>query len=333
MAEKRNVLFDVTRMVAAVGIILGHVDMSGFGAAGELVGQFLWVRTALMFFLAIIGFYVEKAYQAGKEPIRKRVTSLVRVYGVWSLIYLALSFVMLVLKDGMPLGDYLLSRVKGFLFTGSYYHFWFYPAVIYSLLIIACVKKALGGKALKVLLPVAVVLYALGLLGTGYLPLGRQIPLLKDLYAWADFEGLMHLFLLGFPAVVFGMAAAHVPAKAAGRALPAAAAAFLAECIVLCFALSWREDPQMLFTTPVLIVCFLAWGQTVELRTNRVNPAMLRTVSAGMYNVHPLILAGFALVLPGLNGLIVFALCTVAAAVCGYGMYRGRKHPVIRLLM
>ena len=183
MGEKRNALVDFIRLAAAVGIILSHVDMTGLGTAGVLLGKFLTVRVSLMFFLAIIGFYLQKSFQAGKNPVLRRVGALARVYGAWSLVYLALSFVMLVLIQRMPLGRYLSSRVKGFLFSGSYYHFWFYPAVIYALLFIGGVRRLLGHRALRFLMPLAAVLYVVGLLGTGYLPVGRQIPGLRVLYA------------------------------------------------------------------------------------------------------------------------------------------------------
>lgn len=325
MSEKRNALIDVTRVAAAAGIILSHVDLTAYGAAGMFAGQFLSVRFSLMFFLAVIGFYVEKSYQAGKTPIRRRVCTLARVYGAWSLVYLALSFVMLVLFEKMPLGQYLVSRVKGFIFSGSYYHFWFYPAVIYALLFIGGVKKLLGDRALRFLLPLAVVLYALGLLGTGYLPIGRQIPVLHALYAAKDFEAVMHLAFLGFPAVVFGMAAAHVNRKCSGRMLFLAAAAYVAESAILCFGPGWRENPQMLISTPFLTVLFLQWAQNSRFAASIAVPELFRTVSAGMYNVHPLLLAAFALVMSGLNSLWAFLLCAAGSALFGWVLYRLRK--------
>ena len=218
MGNKRNAVIDMTRIGAAMGIILCHVDLTGYGAVGTFLGQFLTARFSLMFFLAVIGFYLEKSHQTGQAAIGKRVASLVRLYGLWSLVYLGFSFVMLVLIQKMPVGQFLISRVRGFFLTGSYYHFWFYPAAIYSLLIIGGVKKLLGQRTIRFLMPLAVVLYLVGLLGTGYLPLGQQIPGLKLLYGLEDFEALMHLFLLGFPAVVFGMAAANGDRKVSGSA-------------------------------------------------------------------------------------------------------------------
>lgn len=325
MSEKRNALVDIVRVAAAAGIILSHVDLTGYGAVGTLFGQFLSVRFSLMFFLATIGFYVEKAYQAGNTPILRRVGSLAKVYTVWSLVYMVLSFVMLVLIEKMPLGQYLISRVKGFLFSGSYYHFWFYPAVIYALLFIGVTKKLMGDRWERFLKPLAVALYGIGLLGTGYLPIGRLIPGLRTMYGMANFEDVMHLVFLGLPSIIFGMAAAREDRKCSGRMLLFAAAAYVAESLILCMVLGWRENPQMLVTTPLLTVLFLRWIQNSRFTMGNANQKLFRTISGGMYNVHPLLLAAFAIVLPGLNGLVAFVLCTIFSALFGWALYRLRK--------
>ena len=333
MKDKRNPSVDAARVAAAVGIILSHVDLTGFGAVGVLCGQFLSVRFSLMFFFAVIGFYVEKACLAGKDPILRRIHSLLRVYGIWSMVYLVLSFVMVVLIQKVPLGQFLVSKTKDFLFSGSYYHFWFYPAAIYALLFIGGVKKLLGHRAFSVLLPLALVLYAVGLLGTGYLPLGRQIPGLRSLYLAGSFEAVMHLCFLGFPSVVFGMAAARTDRGCSGSALLLAVAAYVAESVILCLHLGWRENPQMLLSTPLLTVLFLLWLRDRPLPVIRVNPALCRVVSAGMYNVHPLFLAVFSVLVPGLDGLWAFGLCLLGSALFGWMLYHLRKHKFFALFL
>lgn len=333
MDTKRNALVDALRVAAALGVILGHVELSGYGALGTLLGQFLSVRISLMFFLTVIGFYLERAFLAGKQPIPGRLRSLLRVYGVWSLVYLALSFLMTVVLREEPTADFFLGKLADFFVSGTYYHFWFYPAVVYALLFIGIVKKLLGSRALTLLLPLAAVLYAVGLLGTGYLPLGQRLPGLSALYGAEAFEGVMHLCLLGFPAVVFGMAGAHMQKKISGSLLLAAAAAYVVESVLLCLVLGWREDPQMLITPPVLAVLLLCRAQSSPLPEGRGNASLCRVVSAGMYNVHPLILAVLAVLLPGLEGLWTFALCAAGSAVFGWVLYRLRNNKLIALFL
>ena len=332
MENKRNALVDITRVAAAAGIILCHVDLSGYGAMGVLFGQFLSVRFSVMFFLAIIGFYVEKSCREGKGAAGKRVRSFLRVYGAWSLVYLALSFVMSVLIQEVPVKLFLVSKVKGLLFSGSYYHFWFYPAVIYSLLFIGGVKKLLGDRTLHFLVPLALTLYVVGLLGTGYLPIGQKVPILRNFYGGEAFETVMHLFFLGFPSIVLGMAVAQKNGKCSGYLLLLAVAAYVSESMMLCMCFGWRENPQMLISTPVLTMLFLKWVQNKNVQ-KKLNLTLLRVVSSGMYNVHPLFLAVFAVVIPNLNGLWTFLLCTVCSVVFGWMLHCFRKIKLIGMFV
>lgn len=329
MADNRNAAVDVTRVAAAAGIILCHTDLTACGALGMLLNKFLSVRFSLMFFLAIIGYYLEKSYRAGRNPVPGRVRSLIRLYGVWSLVYVGLSFLM---RD-VPLGQFLAEKIKGFFLSGSHYHFWFYPAAIYSLLLIGGVKKLLGERAIRFLMPLALTLYGVGLLGTGYLLIGQQSPGLSVLYGAEGFDDVMHLALLGFPSIVFGMAAANRERECPGWLLLLAAAAYVGESVILCLCFGWREDPQMLLTTPVLTVLFLHWVTGRTAWKGSVNGSLLRTVSSGMYNVHPLFLAVFAIILPGLDGLWAFALCTACSAGFGWTLYQLRKNKIMTLFI
>lgn len=335
MKEQRNPFVDVTRLVAAIGIILCHVNLTDYGTVGIFLGQFLSVRFSVMFFLAIIGFYLEKSYEAGRNPIPRRLSSFLRAYGSWSLIYLALSFVMVVLIQKVPLGQFLVNKGRDLLLSGSYYHFWFYPAVIYSLLFIGGVKKLLGHRALQILVPLASLLYLLGLLGTGYLPMGQQMPVLGSLYRADAFDTLMPLFFLGFPSMVLGMAVAHKKRTCSGSLLMLAVAAYIAESAILCFLLGWWENPQMLLSTPVLTALFLCWVQNRNCNAfpKKVNLSLLRVISSGMYNIHPLILAMLAIVIPNLNGLWTFLLCTVCSVAFGQVLYYLRKRKIFALFI
>ena len=335
MKEQRNPLVDITRLAAAIGIILCHVNLTDYGTVGIFFGQFLSVRFSVMFFLAIIGYYLEKSYEAGRNPIPRRLSSFLRAYGSWSLVYLALSFVMVVLIQKVPLGQFLVGKARDFLLSGSYYHFWFYPAVIYSLLFIGGVKKLLGHRALQFLVPLALLLYLVGLLGTGYLPIGLQIPGLRSLYTAKAFQVLMPLCFLGFPSIVLGMTVVHKNRACSGSLLLLAVAAYVAESAILCFFLSWWENPQMLISTPVLTVLFLSWIQNRNCSTfpEKANLTLLRVVSSGMYNIHPLILAMLAIIIPNLNGLWTFLLCTVCSVLFGWMLYYLRKIKIFALFI
>ena len=58
-----------------------------------------------------------------------------------------------------------------FLFNGSYYHLWYMVGIIYSIAIIYLICKL---NLSKVLLPLAIVCYVIGLLGTSYYGIGSK---------------------------------------------------------------------------------------------------------------------------------------------------------------
>ena len=125
--------------------------------------------------------------------------------------------------------------------------------------------------------------------------------------------------------MVFGMAAARKSRVCPGWLLLLAVAVYVAESVILCLLLEWREDPQMLMSTPLLTVLFLYWVQNRKTGQGRWNLSLLRVISSSMYNVHPLFLAVFALILPGMDGLWAFALCTVCSACFGWMLYHFKK--------
>jgi hypothetical protein len=113
--------------------------------------------------------------------------------------------------------------------------------------------------------------------------------------------------------------------------LLAAAAVYGAESMLLCLFLRWQENPQMLMSTPLLTVLFLQWCQSRSLPLDREKLSLFRTVSAGMYHVHPLFLAVFAIVLPGLGGLWSFLLCVICSAVFGSLLHYLKKYKLFAL--
>ena len=89
----------------------------------------------------------------------------------------------------------------------------------------------------------------------------------------------------------------------------------------------------MLISAPLLTVVFLSWVQNRRFSRGKINQALLRVMSATMYNVHPLFLAVFALVVPGLDGLWAFLLCTLGSAGCGWMLYSLRNLKFFSLLI
>lgn len=87
------------------------------------------------------------------------------------------------------------------LFNGSYYHLWYMVGIIYSMVLIGLLCKL---KLTKMLLPLAVVCYVVGLLGTSYYGVGTRLPVLNLLFDSGWFPSVRRMFLMGFPFTALG---------------------------------------------------------------------------------------------------------------------------------
>ncbi len=313
--KERNQTFDGLRLVAALGIVAAHVDALAVTAGGTFVGKFLLPRISLMYFFGLTGYFSQKNFLAGGEQTGKRVLRALRIYVAWSAIYAFLSFVANVLGKKMGPGEFLTTFAGNFLFQGSYYHLWYYPGLIYALLVCLAARKIWGKRAISFLLGLSVVLYLIGALATGYAPLGRQIPIIDGWMQRPWFEGSMRLACIGLPSLVFGMAAAQPGLLRGKGACGLAALLYVGECALLCFGLKWREDPQILLSTPVLLIALLRVASASDLKIP--GSSAFRVLSATMFHVHPLIILMLTMVFQNLGGLSIYALTIALSLAAG----------------
>lgn len=119
------------------------------------------------------------------------------LYIILSVVY----FVVIFLQNPTLLHEPKRWMIIDFLFNGSYYHLWYMLGILYSIVIILFFCKL---KAKKFLLPIALMCYAVGLLGTSYYGIGCKIPVLKTLYSFGYFDFIRRVLFMGFPFMVLG---------------------------------------------------------------------------------------------------------------------------------
>ena len=96
---------------------------------------------------------------------------------------------------------FIINCIYSFIFTGSYYHFWFFPALIFSVVSTTLIFR-IGLK--KAIIPLSIVLYIIGCLGCSYYKLGIHIPILGNLYTNAHFTVIRRVILMAFPFFISG---------------------------------------------------------------------------------------------------------------------------------
>lgn len=189
---------DIGRLVAAVFVIAIHTQaITWFSGRSNGDIQIL-TRIAVPFFFCVSGYFLRKEKEnSGCAVIILSIKRTVLLYLKVSIVYFAIIF----LQNPSLLNNSLKWVIIDFTINGSYYHLWYLVAIIYLFALIYVFCKL---RLERLLLPLSILLYVAGLLGTLYYAVGCNIPVLSTLFDSSWFLIIRRILLMGFPFVVLG---------------------------------------------------------------------------------------------------------------------------------
>lgn len=235
-SNERICSVDIFRYICAIMVVAIHTHpFAEAGASAEFVFSQVLPRIGVPYFFAVAGYFYSEKSDKNYNTTRPYIYRILLTYFIWSCIYYLIDFV----QGGYAnVKSFLAGSVYNFVITGSHYHFWFFPALIFSVLLTTLLFKL---KCRKLLIPISIILYGIGVLGCAYFKIGVQIPVLKILFTSAHFEIIRRVLLMGFPFFVSGYLVFRVQEKAERRIsnkkmyllLIAAAIIWLAEIIAV----------------------------------------------------------------------------------------------------
>lgn len=328
--KQRNYSLDVARLVAALVVVVCHTYFleEGNYVLHQFAARFS-PRVSVSLFFAISGYYYIKSIN--KEGIfKKQMKSLLTVYISWTIIYYAASFVVNVVLGDENIGKFLVERVVFFFTEGSYSHFWFFTAMIYSV-IMATIANRLGGKkGLFVLTILSLVLFAVGNLGSSYYSIGANIPVLNVIYGEYSqvFFVFRGIFCMGLPYFMIGYwlnAWEEKLLSMENRKFMALyiimSVLYVAEILFLIVGIDGTERPEvfvMLYPMAFMVMALLlrnpmpGWSKAAP---------FCKRMSGYIYYVHPLLILGFGIVADilsvALPSYILYVLVIATAMISG----------------
>ena len=160
---------DIAKFICAIVIFTIHVipftPEDGFYYTLNLWFYYCFSRTAVPFFFTAAGFFLYRkttynTFSLG--PTKRYIAKILKLYLIWTIIYLPLS-IRTIKADKLGTAHGILIYIRDFIFQGSYLHLWFYPSLIFAVMIVSfCLSKKVS---INKILIVAAVFYAIGLLG------------------------------------------------------------------------------------------------------------------------------------------------------------------------
>lgn len=281
MAENKKCfgLVDWFRLPAALMVIAIHTaPFASVCPVLDVVLTYGLSRIAVPFFLMTTGYFVLGHGDNGTY-VRFLKKTLV-LYTAAVLLYVPVMWYAGKLPEGP------LKLLKMLVFDGTFYHLWYFPALILGSLL---VKRILGVCSPGGAAAVTGILYLIGLLGDSYYGLVERVPVLHSFYEGLfqissyTRNGIFYAPLFLFLGAALGKRGAQKPGPKAAAGLAAAVLLLLAESY-LTDDFGLQRHNSMYLALPVVMYLFYPF----LLQGTRKAPDFLREGTAFLYVIHPI---------------------------------------------
>ncbi len=332
-AKTRNHSIDIFRYFCAILIVIIHTNpMADYGANISFGVSQILTRIGVPFFFAVAGYFYTQKLEKGQKVFLSYIKKLFITYFIWSCVYLLIEFIS---WGHGQLKGFVVTSALNFLIEGSYYHFWFFPALMISVCIVTFLYKI---KLQKLLLPLAIVLYAIGCIGCSYYAIGIKIPLLGSLYGFYDFLVIRRIFLMGLPFFICGQFVNKIRSKALKLGnikliiiLAATIAVWFAE-IILVVKLGLQQNIIITFGLFPLVIAVMLFLLKNPLPKFRKLSEKCRILANFTYYSHPLIMLIVKAFVPMISNLYLFILTVAVAAVLGLILSKFSNNKAVKLI-
>ena len=297
---------DLFRFLSSIIIIVLHVrpfftvsyeiDM----AINNIIG-----RICVPFFFFISGYFAAKQEQKKPDYIRSYIRSMIPVYLLWSAVYLPWSLSLaapyiqqvsgLLCTIGLPtaIQNLLLlllvplAVIVALLYSGVYYHLWYFPALLLSMLVLRWWKRKYS---LRVLLTVSFVLLLFGATETYYGFCGQFFQSLLHYYYAVFFTTRNFLFFaLFYVTLGYWMGKQEQPASSlCFLKLLLSIAALVGEGMLL--QTTQRLDSNILLACVPLVYYLSSCLLYTNIHVPQLSEIPFRAISKYYYLVHPLMI-------------------------------------------
>lgn len=161
----------------ALIIVFTHVSpYLGMSAEAYFWTRDCFARVAVPFFFVSSGFFLFRKMSSdiAFSTVRRYWVRILRVYVVWTLVYLPLPYVWdLIFQDPAGILHGIMTELRNAVFTTSFFHLWFLRSLLVSVPLVAlCFWR---GWRMRSIFACFACTYVINLLATSYLPVYHQM--------------------------------------------------------------------------------------------------------------------------------------------------------------
>ena len=175
MSKKVNI--DLWRFIASFLIVAIHISpLIKISPEFDFFFTRILGRTAVPLFLMITGYYVLDKSLNHKKALVDYTKKILKIYLFCIILYLPIN-----IYAGKFETINIVTIIQDLFINGTFYHLWYFPALIVGIWITYYFIKQLG---MKNTLIIATFLYFIGLLGDSYYGIISTNEILKNIYDW-----------------------------------------------------------------------------------------------------------------------------------------------------
>lgn len=155
--SRRNCSIDIFRLLFAIYVVAIHstpATLESLPLLDTMLSSLF--RFAVPFFLIVSGYYffANTEKNTSRSGLTSYLKKIIVIYAFWSVPYFIINFIS---WGHTSLVGFAIDCVYSFFLRGSYYHLWYFPALIFAV----CISAALYRLKLKrFLILIAAVLYS-----------------------------------------------------------------------------------------------------------------------------------------------------------------------------
>jgi len=170
-----KISIDKFRIIAAILIIAIHIfPFASINETVDFVFTHVICRIGVPFFFMITGYFVLPKAMEDKNKLIKYTLKIIKIYVICILIYLPIN-----LYAGQLNNITIIEAIKNICINGTFYHLWYFPAVILGIWVTYFFIKHLN-KTLSIIS--IVILYVIGIFGDSYFGISKQSIIISKIY-------------------------------------------------------------------------------------------------------------------------------------------------------
>lgn len=335
--KKKYAAIDIAKYVSALLVVCIHTYP--FYELSETFNTY-WNQTlcriAVPFFFATSGYFFFRKWSESSEEnienLKKYLFRLLKIYLVWSVIYLPYT-----IWDYVSSGFSIISvfsYIRDFLLNGSYYHLWFLPALMTS---VAIVYWLYANKGLMFTLKVTLALYFVGYLINVYTPLWETIPGISFLFAFftKTMVTARNGFFFGPVFIAMGLLLSktnRLPSKVSLIGFGVSFAGLVLEVFIYSLLGILRDLTSMdLFLIPA-VYFFVSWLLTIKMPYKPIY-LVLRNDSLLIYTSHILFSKILLILMPNAHIVVYFLTIACSQALASLVTHYRKQFTILENLL